>query len=97
MAPYATLDPSHRNRASNSRQFAIKTESFDAAHVEAVGVASAADGWPVVEVGPDQIREVRVLVTVHAAHLPSKQSLTFEIVDLESGEKASATDNFVAP
>lgn len=85
------------NRASNSRQFKIKTESFDAAHVEAVGVVSAADGWPVVEVGPDQIREVRVLVTVHASHLPSKQSLTFEIVDLESGEKASATDNFVAP
>jgi cytochrome c oxidase accessory protein FixG len=86
------------NRASKARQFLIETVRFDAAHVEAVGVSNGVDGWPIVEVGPDQIREVRVLVTLPAtAHLPAKQSLTFTIVDVASGEKASTTDNFIAP
>jgi len=86
------------NRDSNSRQFKIETERFGAAHLEAVGVPNGSDGWPIVDVGPDQIRELRVLVTVPAAaHPPPKQALIFKIIDVASGEAAEATDNFVAP
>jgi cytochrome c oxidase accessory protein FixG len=86
------------NRESIARQFVIKTERFDAAHVEAVGIANGADGWPIVEVGPDQIRELRILVTLPAAaHPPPKQDLTFMVIDVASGEKTMTTDNFVAP
>jgi cytochrome c oxidase accessory protein FixG len=86
------------NRGSKTRRFVIKTEGFDTARVEAAGVSNGDGGWPVIEVGPDQIHEVRVLVTLPAsAHPPLKQTLTFTIVDIASGEKANATDNFVAP
>src|SRR5664279_4555303 len=86
------------NRESKARRFVIKTEHFDAAHVEAIGVSNGSDGWPTVEVGPDQIRELRILITLPAdAHPPQKQDLTFTVIDVASGEKAIVTDNFVAP
>lgn len=86
------------NRESMARRFEIKTEGFDAASVEAVGISNGANGWPMVEAGPDQIRELRILVTLPAAaHPPPKQDLTFTVIDVASGEKATTTDNFVAP
>ncbi len=86
------------NRKPMARRFAIEAAGFDPAHVEAVGATKGADGWPIVEVGPDQIRELRMLVTVPvAAHPPPKQDLAFTVIDVASGEKAMTTDNFIAP
>jgi hypothetical protein len=51
-----------------------------------------------IEVGQDQTREFRLLLTRHSkAPPPSSIPLTFEIVDTKSGERASATDHFFSP
>ena len=85
------------NRQAKARQFEIKTD-LESSRVEVAGVSNIPGGWPAVDVGPDQIREVRVLVTLPAtAHPPQRQALTLRIIDLVSGEAANVTDSFIAP
>ena len=58
-----------------------------------------AKGWlPVVGVGPDSTREVRLLVFAPAGARPEKSTpVDFRIVDLASAEVATAQDFFKAP
>jgi hypothetical protein len=51
----------------------------------------------VVEVGPDQTREVRMLITVHEPTLQGSKPITVRIVDLASGQSAAADDHFRGP
>ena len=51
----------------------------------------------IVDVGPDQTREVRVLVTNYADDPPPSTPITFHIYDAITGERASASDYFRAP
>ncbi len=55
------------------------------------------DGRFVVDVGPDQTREVRVLVTDYADMPPASTPITFHLYDVLTGERASAGDYFRAP
>ena len=51
-----------------------------------------------IEVGPDQSREVRVLVTTHQALGPDASlPLTFTIVPDGGGATVSAADHFLGP
>ncbi len=45
----------------------MKVVPFSAAQVTAIGTPKDAEGWPKVEVGPDQTYELRVLVTLPAS------------------------------
>jgi len=54
-------------------------------------------GRPVIEVGPDQTREVRALVTLHRLSYQDSLPIAFRIVEPESGAQASAADHFRAP
>jgi cytochrome c oxidase accessory protein FixG len=66
--------------------------------VEVVGITKSGDDrFAVVEVGPDQTREVRVLVTDHDAKVPQAAKIGFHIVDLSTGERAEAFDFFRSP
>jgi hypothetical protein len=51
----------------------------------------------VVDVGPDQTREVRVLVTDYADMPPASTPINFHLYDVATGERASAGDYFRAP
>ncbi|EJW09624.1 Type cbb3 cytochrome oxidase biogenesis protein CcoG, involved in Cu oxidation [Rhodovulum sp. PH10] len=52
----------------------------------------------IVAVGPDQTREVRVLVTVPPdAQIGSSNRITFEARDVDSGDNATSTDHFFGP
>jgi hypothetical protein len=66
------------------------------ADVHVVGPDSAAAGTPLIAVGPDQSREVRVLVTAPAdAQLARSTPLVFRVTDLAGGRPAEAQDHFV--
>ncbi len=91
------------NKTLEPRRFALTVEGRDGLVVEAVGIAGQRDGAPVIEVGPDQTREVRVLVTAHDApgrRPPLRDStvpLTFILTPLDGGRAASARDYFRGP
>jgi cytochrome c oxidase accessory protein FixG len=85
------------NKRPVERRFAIEVEGLPGARVEVVGVE--AEGWhPVVAVGPDSTREVRLLVFAPPGARPEKSTpVDFRIVDLASAEVATTQDFFKAP
>jgi cytochrome c oxidase accessory protein FixG len=86
------------NKRPESRPFALTGDGPPGMQIETVGVASTADWRPVVEVGPDQTREVRVLVTMPRGIISGKSTLiSIKASDLFAGENVSATENFFAP
>jgi cytochrome c oxidase accessory protein FixG len=85
------------NKRNHERNLALGVEGLLDARVEAVGVEMVVGGRPVVTIGPDQTRELRVLVTVPAASVPNRSTaITFRATDFVIGEMAVARDNFVA-
>jgi cytochrome c oxidase accessory protein FixG len=85
------------NKRHETRVFEMTVDGVPEAHVTVIG-DTLTSGKPLVEVGPDRTRELRVLVTTHAK-LPAAASmpLTFTIVDTKDGRGAKAVDNFVGP
>ena len=81
------------NKKLEERTFILSVEGVPDATLEVVG--DNADG---LTIGPDQTREVRVLVTT-GDKLPPSASLpvTFRIRDKASGLSASVTDHFIGP
>jgi len=86
------------NKALETQSFILKISGLAEAEVTVIGGEARRGGDPVIEVGPDQSREVRVLVTTHQelgadASLP----LTFTIVPDGGGASVSAADHFLGP
>ncbi|MGY3477112.1 cytochrome c oxidase accessory protein CcoG [Bradyrhizobium ottawaense] len=78
------------------RSFAIEVSGLPGANIRVAGVEVAPDGKPVVEVGQDQTREVRLSVQVGPADLPkSSRDVEVTITDTASGGRASARDHFL--
>jgi len=85
------------NKRPIERTFLLRVGGLrDTARVEAVGNAEAVGNNPLITVGPDRTREVRVLVfTPGGEALPASTDVTFQIVDLKDGERATASDKFM--
>ena len=83
------------NKRFETRRFAVSVEGLPASVVEIVGLPLGAAR--VVEVGPDQSREFRVLVSNYEFAPPTSTPIVFHILDLESREWAQARDHFRAP
>lgn len=86
------------NKRPDKRSFAMTVEGPVGSQIEVVGIAQTADWRPIVEVEPDQTREVRVLVTVPRASLTEKSTLIrIKAADLFVGETVSVADHFFSP
>jgi cytochrome c oxidase accessory protein FixG len=86
------------NRSAVARRFALSIEGIGAARVEAIGADDEADGKPVVGVGPDQTRELRVTATLPAsAANRTVMDVVFRVTDQATGESATTRDHFEAP
>jgi cytochrome c oxidase accessory protein FixG len=85
------------NKQLVAREFALDISGLPNVSFEFVGVPGSADGRRLVDIGPDQTREVRVLVTSRAASLPHSSTITFRITDVASGAEAHVTNYFSAP
>jgi hypothetical protein len=85
------------NKQLKKREFAVKLDDMPAAKVEFVGVPLRADGRMLVDVGPDQTREVRVLVTNSGRAPPPMTAVVFRLTDIATGQQAIARDHFFAP
>ncbi|WP_422039720.1 cytochrome c oxidase accessory protein CcoG [Roseibium sp.] len=87
------------NKRRHQRAFMLHVEGMPPnTLVEAVGAESVFAGRPIVEVGPDTTREVRVLVSSPpGADMPHSTPVTFRITESVMGEVVTAKDTFKAP
>jgi cytochrome c oxidase accessory protein FixG len=86
------------NKSLDARVFLLKVSGLPNADVDVIGSSSFHGADPLIEVGPDQSREVRVLVTAReriaaGASVP----ITFTIVPKDGGTEVSADDHFFGP
>jgi cytochrome c oxidase accessory protein FixG len=81
------------NKRLDNRYFSLTVQGLPEAELELAGEHMQA----LIEVGPDQTREVRVLVTMRGAIPGSSVPITFEIRDEFSGNMARAADHFRGP
>ncbi len=82
------------NKHKDSRRFAVSVDLAGAA-LDIVG-ADTIDGSQVAEVGPDQTRELRAIVSLDRS-AGNSQPIRFTITDRADGKTAGATDNFRGP
>ncbi len=83
------------NKQLDTRRFALSVDGIAGAVVEIVGLPMGAA--QVVEVGPDQSREFRVLVSNYEYAPAPSSPIVFHLKDLETGVWAQAKDHFRAP
>jgi cytochrome c oxidase accessory protein FixG len=86
------------NKRPENRPFALTVDGPIGTQIEVVGVSATADWRPIVEVRPDQTREVRVLITMPRGLISEKSTLiSIKAADLFAGENVVARENFFAP
>ncbi|MPZ59188.1 MAG: cytochrome c oxidase accessory protein CcoG [Rhizobiales bacterium] len=85
------------NMRREPRSFALDVENLPGSFVDVVGTKAQSNGRPILEVGPDQTREFRVLVTEYGGVMKNSTVVTFAVRDLKSGEIATASDYFRSP
>jgi cytochrome c oxidase accessory protein FixG len=85
------------NKELESRFFAVRVDGLTNADVEVVGAKLQGNGQAIVEVGPDQTREVRLLVTLRHAPPESSLPIVVQVTDLAGGHSAEARDYFRGP
>ena len=86
------------NRASHGRDMALSVEGMPAGtHIEAVGIDRTVDGNPVIDIGSDRTREVRVTVTAPANSVKASSDIVFRVTDPADKKTATAKDFFKAP
>jgi cytochrome c oxidase accessory protein FixG len=86
------------NKQLKYRDFIVGIDGLPATLVDFVGLPPRADGRQLVSVGPDQTKEVRVVVTDYSTTPPAPStSILFKLIDLNSGEVAEVRDHFFGP
>ncbi len=85
------------NKRHDISPISLKVEGLPAAEIHVVGQDTVVSGTPLIAVGPDQGREVRVLVTIPPG-TPTDRStpLTFRATDTATGQTAVTADHFIA-
>jgi cytochrome c oxidase accessory protein FixG len=86
------------NKRLKSRDFIVAVDGLPSTLVDYVGLPPRADGRQLVTVGPDQTREVRVMVTDYATTPPAPSTtVLFRLIDIDSGDIAEMRDHFFGP
>jgi cytochrome c oxidase accessory protein FixG len=84
------------NHRNESRTVRLEIDGIASPQIQIVGFEGGTAAIPLISVGPDQTRELRVLVTAPPrAKLDRSTPLTFRVTDVADGETATAIDHFV--
>jgi cytochrome c oxidase accessory protein FixG len=84
------------NMKAEARRFTLEIQGLDRPQIEVIGAAADGAGRVVIDVGPDQTREARVLITMRGAHTGANQApLSFVATDAAGAARAS--DVFIWP
>jgi cytochrome c oxidase accessory protein FixG len=82
------------NKTLESRPFRLELIGLVDAQMDVTGMPLGAERSALLEVGPDQTRELRVLVTVPRSADGADRTIRFRLTDVVSGATASADDFF---
>jgi len=86
------------NKQLKNRDFIVSIDGLPSSLVDFVGLPPRADGRQLVTVGPDQTKEVRVTVTDYSETPPAPStSISFKLIDIDTGEVAEMRDHFFGP
>jgi len=85
------------NKQRAPRVFVLDVQNLPGGSINAVGEKQQSGGGPLLEVGADQTREFRVLVTATGGVRKGSTAITFVARDIKSGEIATTSDFFRAP
>ena len=86
------------NRAGRARDIMLSVEGMpEGTRIDAVGIDRETDGNPVIDIGADRTRELRVTVTAPGDGLPKSSDISFRITDIADKKTATAKDFFKAP
>jgi len=85
------------NKQRQTREFALAVDGLTASSIDYIGVAARADGRMLIDVGPDQTREVRILVTDRDPKPAQSTRVIFRLTDVATGETSDGRDHFFAP
>lgn len=85
------------NKKQQPREFALSVTGLGGTFVDVIGATRRPGRSPVIEVGPDQTREVRVLVTDYDDSREHSTPIRFHILDVAGTERAQASDHFWRP
>jgi len=85
------------NTQLRKRDFILAFNGLPASLIDFVGVPPRDDGQLLIDVGPDQTREVRVLVTDYGDTPPASTRIVFRLTDVATGVQAEAYDHFFGP
>jgi cytochrome c oxidase accessory protein FixG len=85
------------NKRLETREFVLSVSGLPGSFLNVVGAATGDNRRIVIEVGPDQTREVRALITDYNDALPSSTPIGFHLLDVATGERADASDHFRRP
>jgi cytochrome c oxidase accessory protein FixG len=84
------------NHTTSTGAYVVKVRPFSPADVTAIGAGKSPEGWPKVEIGPDQTYELRVLVTLPAsASDHASRDVTFQAINETTGHMAETRDHFL--
>ncbi len=86
------------NKQLKSREFILSVDGIPSTLIDYVGLPPRADGRQLVTVGPDQTKEVRVMVTDYSPTPPAPStSVLFTLTDIDTGAIAQMRDHFFGP
>ena len=86
------------NKATEPRAYELSIDGVPQAQLEVIDSPANAKRGSVIEVGPDQTREIRVLVTTRQPLPPAASfPIAFQIVDFTDGSQVSVVDHFRGP
>jgi len=86
------------NKAFDTRPFRLEILGLKEPKFEVIGVPQTAATSTLLEVGPDQTRELRVLVTLPKDLIRGdKADVSFRLTDIVDGASATVRDHFFAP
>jgi polyferredoxin len=83
------------NMKAATRRFTLEIAGLAGAQIDLVGETADTQGHLIVEVGVDQTREARVLVTMRRAQADTPLPLTFTAREIGGGASISAKDVFL--
>jgi cytochrome c oxidase accessory protein FixG len=86
------------NKQLKYREFIVSIDGLPSTLVDFVGQPQRTDGRQLVSVGPDQTKEVRVVLTDYSTTPPAPSTtVLFKLIDADSGEIAEMRDHFFGP
>ena len=86
------------NMKNTPRKFTLEVIGVTNLHVDVIGEEKKIDGKILLEIGPDQTRETRILVATPQENEHKNQaSLTFRLTDPDSNQIIDVKDSFIWP